>query len=144
MYFYELHEGDEDLMTDVILACETEMPPEDFFELVREVRAQVQDDHEEDTLVEAIAAELEREHDFIFVSDDRIVAAVRISTGVEEDSLISPDDDRAEVPRRSTRVRDEDEDDADGDDRDDDDVDLDELPDYATIIADLEPPTRLT
>jgi hypothetical protein len=134
VYFYELHEGDEDLMTDVILARGTVMPPEDFYELVQEVRELVQDAYEEDSLAEAIAAELEREHDFLFVSDDRIVAAVRVSAVAADNSLITTDD---EVDPRGRAVRDED-DDAD----EDDDVDLDELPDYATIVADLEPPTR--
>jgi len=141
VYFYELHEGDEDLMTDVILARGTAMSPEDFYELVQEVRAQVQAGYEEDTLVEAIAAELEREHDFLFVSDDRIVAAVRISTGAEEDSLIASEDEDEEergpsAGRRTMRGQD--------DDDEDDDADLDELPDWATIVADLEPPTRLS
>jgi hypothetical protein len=143
VYFYELHEGDDDLMTDVILARATVMPPDDFYELVREVRAQVQDAHEEDTLVEAIAAELEREHDFLFVSDDRIVAAVRISTGAEEDALITREDEDedererdAAGARRTMRGQD--------DDDEDDDADLDELPDWATIVADMEPPTSLS
>ena len=74
MYFYELHEGDDRLLADVILARETAMSREDFFDLVQEVRARVQDAFEEDSLAEAIAGELEREHDFVFVSDDRIVA----------------------------------------------------------------------
>lgn len=135
MYFYELHEGDEDLMTDVILARGTAMPPDDFYELVQEVRAQVQDAFEEDTLVEAIAAELEREHDFLFVSDDRIVAAVLVSHVADENGLIAADEDDEERVR-GDRGQDE------GDDDDEDE--LDELPDYATIVADLEPPTQLS
>jgi hypothetical protein len=134
VYFYELHEGDEDLMTDVILARGTAMPPDDFYELVQEVRAQVQDAFEEDTLVEAIAAELEREHDFLFVSDDRIVAAVLVSHVADENSLIAADEEDEERVRR----------DRGQDEADDDEGDLDELPDYATIVADLEPPTQLS
>jgi len=143
VYFYELHEGDEDLMTDVILACGSDMLPQDFYELVQEVRARVQDAYEEDTLVEAIAAELEREHDFLFVSDDRIVAAVRVSHVANENALVTADEDgvRRRGNHRDGR-RDEDED--DGDDGSDHDVDLDELPDYATIVADLEPPPLLS
>jgi hypothetical protein len=137
VYFYELHEGDKDLMTDVILAREDELPPEDFYELVQDVRQRVEGSYDEDTLVEAIAAELEREHDFLFVSDDRIVAAVRISPDAREDALIDMAADDADPRRRAAR---EDED----DDEDDEDDDLDELPDYATIVADLEPPTALT
>jgi hypothetical protein len=130
VYFYELHEGDEDLMTDVILARAEAMAPEDFYELVQEVRESIQDSFEEDTLVEAIAAELEREHDFLFVSDDRIVAAVRVSPVAEDNALVATEDDEDDTGGGAVR--------------DEDDEDLDELPDYATIVADLEPPPLLS
>ena len=42
MYFYELHEGDDDLMSDVIVACETEVPRDEFFDLVRRARGTVE------------------------------------------------------------------------------------------------------
>ena len=85
MYFYELHEGDEDIFTDLLLVHDELMDPEDFFELVQVVREQVQDSFEEDTLIEAIALELEREHGFTFVSDDNLAASVHVST-VEAES----------------------------------------------------------
>ena len=34
MYFYELHEGDDDLFADLLLAREDEMDPEEFFQTV--------------------------------------------------------------------------------------------------------------
>ena len=58
LYFYELHEGDEEIFTDLLLVHEEQFEPEDFFELVQAVRSQVQDSFEEDTLIEAIALEL--------------------------------------------------------------------------------------
>ena len=72
VYFYELHEGDEDVFSDVLLVRDDEMDPDEFFELVQSVRRQVQDTYDDDTLIEAIAAELEREHGFVFISDDRL------------------------------------------------------------------------
>ena len=60
MFFFELHEGDEDVFSDVLLVREDEMDPDEFFELVEAVRHQVQDTYPDDTLIEAIAAELER------------------------------------------------------------------------------------
>ena len=87
MHYYELHEGDEDLYGDAILAHEVEFSPEDFFELVQQVRRRVQQTFEEDTLVEAIAAELEREHGFTYVSDARLTAAVHVSE-VEDDNYL--------------------------------------------------------
>ena len=72
MYFYELHEGDEEVFSDLLLVNEDQMDPEDFFELVQAVRQQVQPTFEDDTLIEAIARELEREHGFTFVSDARL------------------------------------------------------------------------
>jgi hypothetical protein len=93
LYFYELHEGDDDVFTDVLLVHDEQMEPEDFFELVQAIREKVHDRFEEDTLVEAIALELEREHDFTFVSDARLTASVHVSPSDEENRLISVDDE---------------------------------------------------
>lgn len=79
MYFYEIHEGDDDVGTGVIVAHERRFPPLSFLKVVQEVRAKVLGVFEEDTLAEAIAAELERAHDFVHVSDDRLTAAVNVS-----------------------------------------------------------------
>jgi hypothetical protein len=144
VYFYELHEGDEEIYSDVLLVRETEMDPDDFFDLVQAVRRRVQDSYEDDTLIEAIAVELEREHGFIFVSDERLAAAVNVSAEESENFLaeIVPDvrdgDDR---PRRSRESDDDDDDDDDANDDDDgdEDGDGDEDPDYRAIIADFDP-----
>ncbi len=93
MHFYELHEGDDELYSDVILAREEEMSPEDFFDLVQSVRRALQDSHEEDTLIEAIAIELERSHGFVYVGDERITAAVNVSTEEDENFLIATEDE---------------------------------------------------
>jgi len=102
MYFYELHEGDEEIFSDVLLARDDEMDPEDFFELVQAVRHRVQDSYEDDTLIEAIAVELERNHGFIFLSDERLTAAVNVSTEEKENYLAdigAEDDDELEDER---------------------------------------------
>ena len=96
MYFYELHEGDDDVFSDLLLVHDDQMEPEDFFELVEVVRQQVQDTFEDDTLIEAIARELEREHGFTFISDDRLSASVHVSPIDAENRLISADDAIAE------------------------------------------------
>ena len=93
MYFYELHEGDEEVFSDVLLARDDEIDADDFFELVQSVRRQVQESYEDDTLIEAIAAELEREHGFTFVNDDRLTAAVNVSTVEAENFLVAIDTD---------------------------------------------------
>ena len=85
------------------------MEPEEFFELVQQIRRQVLATYEHEKLIEAIADELEREHDFITVSDDRLTAAVNVSR-VEDDNFLADLEAEAE---------DGDEfDDADGDDDD--------------------------
>ena len=101
MYFYELHEGDEEVFSDVLLARDDEIEADDFFELVQSVRRQVQESYEDDTLIEAIAAELEREHGFTFVNDDRLTAAVNVSTVEAENFLVAidTDEDAAEDDR---------------------------------------------
>ena len=83
LFFYELHGGASDLLTDAILVSEQEHAPEAFAAIVREARASVLDAFEEDTLVEAIARELERSHGFTYIGDDKLRASM--SVGVEED-----------------------------------------------------------
>ncbi len=117
MYFYELHEGDDDLFADLLLAREDEIPPDLFFEIVQDIRRRVQDTFEQDTLIEAIAEVLEREHDFIFISDDRLTAAVNVSMDEEENFLADLSDE---------------EDEGDGED-------TSSSGDYRTILADLRP-----
>ncbi|HEX8025562.1 MAG TPA: hypothetical protein VF484_05085 [Candidatus Limnocylindrales bacterium] len=96
MFFYELHEGDDDVFSDLLLVSDEEMEPEDFFELVQAIRERVQDTYEDDTLIEAIARELERDHGFTFVSDARLTASVHVSTNQDENRLISIDDEVSE------------------------------------------------
>ena len=91
MHFYELHEGDEEIFSDVLLVRDDEMDPEEFFELVQSIRRRVQDNYEDDTLIEAIAVELEREHGFVFISDDRLTAAVNVSPEESENFLAEID-----------------------------------------------------
>lgn len=95
MYFYELHEGDDELYSDVILAREEAMDPEAFFEIVQDIRRRIQDTHGEDSLIEAIAIELERDHRFVYISDDRVSAAVNVSTVDEDNFLLEVDEDGA-------------------------------------------------
>jgi hypothetical protein len=96
VYFYELHEGDDEVFSDLLLVHEEQMEPEDFYELVQAVRRQVQDTFEDDTLIEAIARELEREHGFTFISDARLEASVHVSPIEAENRLISADDEIGE------------------------------------------------
>jgi hypothetical protein len=88
VYFYELHEGDEEVFSDVVLASETELDPDEYFELVQSIRRRIQDNYEQDTLIEAIAVELERDHGFVYISDERLTAAVNVSV-VEGDNFLA-------------------------------------------------------
>ena len=83
VYFFELHEGATDLMTDAILVSERDLTPAQFAELVQGARAAILDTYEEDTLVEAIARELERSHGFTYVGDEKLRASM--SVGVEDE-----------------------------------------------------------
>lgn len=125
MYFYELHEGDDDLFADLLLAREDEIPPDLFFEMVQDIRRRVQDTFEQDTLIEAIAEELEREHGFLYISDDRLTAAVNVSLAEEENFL--------------AEFGDEDGDDEEEDEDEDADADAEFDSDYLTVVADLRP-----
>ena len=121
MFFYELHEGDDEVYSDVLVVSESEWEPQEFFELVQRIRHDVQDHYEQDTLIEAIAAVLERDYGFIFVGDDRLTAAVNVSRQ-------EPDNFLAEL-------------DADEDDEDDDEEEDGEQlnGDFRTILAEFDP-----
>jgi hypothetical protein len=124
MFFYELHEGDDEVYSDVLVVSESEWEPQEFFELVQRIRHDVQDTFEHDTLIEAIGAVLERDYGFVFVSDDKLMAAVNVSRDENENFLAELTWD------------DEDEDD---DDDDEDDRGVEHSGDFRTIYAELDP-----
>jgi hypothetical protein len=124
VFFYELHEGDSEIYTDVVVVSESEWEPQEFFELVQTIRRRIQDQYHLDTLVEAIAIELERDHGFIYVSDDRLAASVNVSTEETENFLAELEVDLADAE--------------DDDDRDDDEDDEDRV-EYRAILADFDP-----
>ena len=92
MHFYELHEGDNEVFADLLLAREDEMDPEEFFDVVQSIRRRILDSFEQQTLVEAIADELERDYGFITIGDDRLTAAVNVSRDEEENFLADLDE----------------------------------------------------
>lgn len=120
MHFYELHEGEGNDFSDLLLFRDEEMDPEDFFELVQSIRQRVLSAFDEDTLIEAIAVELERNHGFIFVSDDRLTAAVNVSKDAKDNFLADLDAD------------------LDADVDADVDADLDDG-DFRSVLADFDP-----
>ena len=118
MFFYELHEGDDEVYSQVLVVSESEWEPQEFFELVQRIRREVQDSFEHDTLIEAIADVLERDHGFYF-ADDHLTAAVNVSTQDADNFLADLE--------------------ADLDDEDDEDEDEDEPKgDYRSILADFD------
>ena len=121
MFFYELHEGDDEVYSDAIVVSESEWEPQEFFDLVQRIRHDVKDAYEQNTLVEAIAMVLERDYGFVFVSDEALTAAVNVSTQEADNYL-------AEFE-------------ADEDEDDDDEVEPgDELSgDFRTILAEFDP-----
>jgi len=127
VFFYELHEGDNEVFSDVLVVSESEWEPDEFFELVQTIRRRIQDSFIHDTLSESIAVELERDHGFVNVTDDRIVAAVNVSTDEAENYLAELEVDIADAE--------EDED----DDDDDPEQDLDEGKAFNTVIVEFDP-----
>jgi len=93
LYFYELHESDDELFSDALLAHAEDFSEDEFFDLVMEARAKVLDRFEEDTLVAAVARELERSHEFIYIDDRHLRAAVNVSV-VEEENVLAAIEDR--------------------------------------------------
>jgi hypothetical protein len=122
VFFYELHEGDDEVYSDVLVVSESEWEPQEFFELVQRIRHDVQDNYEQDTLIEAIAAVLERDYGFIFVSDERLAAAVNVSKQEPDNFLTELDTDE------------------DDDDDDDEEEGAEQLNgDFRSILAEFDP-----
>jgi hypothetical protein len=92
LYFYELHEGAADLLTDALLVSERELGREEFAALVRKARAAVVETFEEDTLVEAIARELERSAGLTYVGDEKLAASMSVGIEEEDTFLVDQDD----------------------------------------------------
>ena len=92
MYFYELHESDDEIFANLLLAHDAEYDEQEFLDMVREARDAVVKHFEEDSLIEAVAAELERTHGFVPI-ETNLRASVRVS--VEGPGLESVPDEAA-------------------------------------------------
>jgi hypothetical protein len=88
LYFYELHEGATDLMTDALLVSERDHTPAQFEAMVQAARAAILDTFEEDTLVEAIARELERSDGFTYIGDEKLRASMSVGMEDEDNYLV--------------------------------------------------------
>jgi hypothetical protein len=93
MFFYEIHEGDEEVGTAVLLGHEQRFDPIEFFEMVKKARLLVMDSYEEDSLSEAIANELQRAHGFVHVTDDLLIASVNVDESEENTFLLTEGED---------------------------------------------------
>jgi hypothetical protein len=92
MFFYEIHEGDDELGTGVLLMHESRFEPTEFCALVKKARALVKDSCEEDSLAEAIATELERSSGFTHITDERLVGSVCVDESDEGTYLVHADE----------------------------------------------------
>jgi len=93
LFFYELHEGATDLMTDALLVSERDHTPADFERMVQAARVAVLDTYEEDTLVEAIARELERSHGFTYINDEKLRSSMSVGAEEEDTYLVQQSED---------------------------------------------------
>jgi hypothetical protein len=83
LFFFEIHEGATDLLTDALLVSERDHTPAQFEAMVKAARAAVLETFEEDTLVEAVARELERSHGLTYIGDEKLRATM--SVGMEDE-----------------------------------------------------------
>jgi hypothetical protein len=93
LYFYELHEGATDLMTDALLLSERDHTPDQFVAMVQAARAAVLETFEEETLVEAIARELERSHGFTYIGDEKLRGSMSVGMEDEDNYLVEQSDE---------------------------------------------------
>jgi len=104
MYFYELSESDDEILANLLLAHDAEYDEAEFLELVTEARAEVMTSFEEDSLIEAIASELERRHGFVHI-ESNLRAAVRVSIEEGETASIAVDERAASIPVEEENFR---------------------------------------
>jgi hypothetical protein len=93
LFFYELHEGATDLMTDALLVTDRDHTPAQFAAMVEAARTAVIETFEDDTLVEAIARELDRSHGFTYISDERLRASMSVGMEPEDTYLVERSDE---------------------------------------------------
>ena len=123
LYFYELHESDTDLFADILLAHEVEYDEAEFLELVLGSRTRVIDSFRQESLIEAIAADLAERAGFLVIDDSQLRVAVNVSA-MEDGTFVSDIDAASRAGRDTAEYRtmlvDVEPDDAVwGDDRDD-------------------------
>src|SRR5438128_805594 len=97
MYFYELHESDDELFASIFLAHDSEYDEQEFLELVLESQRDIGKTFEEESLIEGIAAELERKHGFVQV-EANLRASVRVSAEEGETVITAVDERQAATP----------------------------------------------
>jgi len=105
LFFYELHEGATDLLTDALLASEREISRDDFAAMVAAARTAIIDTFEEDTLVEAIARELERNHGLTYISDEKLTASMSVGLEPDETYLVETTDEYRSIIAELDRSR---------------------------------------
>lgn len=93
LFFYELHEGATDLLTDALLVSDQQHNPEAFADMVERARTAIIDTYEEDTLVEAIARELERSHAFTYIGDEKLTASMSVGLDADDTYLVDQSDE---------------------------------------------------
>jgi hypothetical protein len=103
VYFYELSEADDEIFANVLLAHDAEYDESEFLDIVLEARAAIIKTFEESSLIEAVAAELERRHGFVHI-EANLRASIRVSAD-EDETAITPVDERAAMPAEDADFR---------------------------------------
>lgn len=94
-YFYELHESDDELYSDLLLAHDSEFDEDEFLALVLEARADVVERFEQASLLEAVGARLAEQHGFLVIDDSQLRVAVNLSVNETETRVVSVEERRA-------------------------------------------------
>lgn len=80
-------------MTDALLVSERDHTPTQFAEMVQAARRAVIETYEEDTLVEAVARELERAHGFTYIGDEKLRASMSVGAEDADTFLVEQSDE---------------------------------------------------
>ena len=94
LYFYELHEGATDLLTDALLVSEQEHQPEAFAAMVKEARARGRSRPSRRTpWSRPSRASWSAAHGFTYIGDEKLRASMSVGPDDEDTFLVEQSDE---------------------------------------------------
>jgi hypothetical protein len=92
MYFYEIHEGDDDIGTAVLVAHADRFSPEEFFRMVKRAKALERSSSFAIASASEASSKLSFTSAFVHVTDERLLASVNVGETDADTYLVATDE----------------------------------------------------